>query len=518
MRGSGLKFRKDQDGLSMLKERWGHYSQSPANYVEDVILANRVDGVKLLPYQADVLDAVARYDWVALRAGNGIGKDAMSAWLAEWYMMTNENSKVPCTSGVARQLKNILFSEIHNFGRQSKMAPYMRFMDMGVQVKGREKEWFCLGFTASKSTEGQHEAKTEGFHGAKLMWIVTEAKAVEDFVWTAIRKSCTQPHNKIFAQSVPGTEYGEFFKIFDSNRESWRRLHFPSAVRIPDAEGGGWKSNTPTQIINGVETQLVTTKSINEKLSMPGGERGPEFVAGVLGEFIKQTDDALIPMHWIKECIGLQVPSDQNDIVSYGVDPAWFGKDDTAVVKRRGRKVVQIETWNGYEPNATAQRIKDLWEKEPGKVYVDTIGAYALVSLLQNLGIKQVAGVNVATKARREDLYPNLRSELWFNLRDLLDPRSVNRISLPDNEKMVTQLATIHYNFRNSDGKKFVEPKSQLKDSPDIADAIGLAFFDTRASIAVKPNSNTEINYLNEFLLKPKRSEQTLVGIMGLPG
>ena len=453
-----------------LKERWAHYKASPADYVQDIILKPRNDGTKLLPYQADILEAIVKYDRVGFKAGNGVGKDMISACAAEWFLMTHEFSRVPVTSGTIRQLKEVFFSEVHKYSSRSLMAPFMKLMDMAVRVKGAEKEWFSLGFAAKEeSGEQVGEAKVEGFHAENMLWILTEAKAVPSHVWAAVRKSCTGKNNRIFAQSVPGTEYGEFHKIFTKFREEWALYSFASARKLPDELGGGYIPNTP----------IVSQKSVNEKLAE--GEDSPLFQASVLAEFVKQADSCLIALDWIRRAIGGEISIADQEPIYLGVDVARFGDDKTVIVIRKGNAIVEIRKFQGQDTMKTADETSKLFKAFGARaVYVDVPGVGGgVVDRLVQLGVN-VVGVNTGEKARNEAKYANLRSEMWWHMREFLDPENPDPISLPDDEAMVSQLMAPRYEYVLN-GKIQVESKRKIKDrtgsSPDEADAIALAFY-----------------------------------------
>ena len=478
MAKSKLKHLFEKEGqFERLKKNWAHYIQSPADYVDDVMLRPRKDGIKLLAYQADILDAIAKYDRVGVKAANGVGKDFVTACAIEWYLMTHPYAHIPCTSGVNRQIKNILFAEIHNLSGHSLMAPFMHLMDVAVRVKGEEKYWYAVGFTASAGESGQTpESKMEGFHGKNLLYVITEAKAVERPVWDAVKKACTGPGNKIFAQSVPGTEFGEFHKIFTHHRDSWNLYSFPAAKKVE----GRYFPTTP----------IVSEVSIKEKLAE--GEESPLFQASVLAQFVKQGDMSLIPMHWIKAAMAREPVADENDEVYFGVDVARYGDDKTIIAPRKGLSIAKLVKFSNVDTMTITDEIAAIFKATDARnVFVDVIGVGAgVVDRLLQIGVK-CSGINVGEKARMEEKFADLRSELWFNLRELLNPSNGHEICLPEDETLATQLATIRYDEVGS-GRIKVESKKRLKErgfgSPDEADAVCLAFFNVRPKNYFKKN------------------------------
>jgi len=61
-----------------------------------------------------------------------------------------------------------------------------------------------------------------------------------------------------------------------------------------------------------------------------------------------------------------------------GIDPAWTGDDDTAVVIREGTAILHAESWHGFDTVESFHRAKlifDEWECD--SVHVDTVGVGA---------------------------------------------------------------------------------------------------------------------------------------------
>lgn len=511
----GIRDDSAANKLESLAHKWAHYMDSPADYVNDIILAGRTDGQQLLPYQADILDAVARYDRVGLAAANGVGKDAISAWLIEWFLATHKESQVPCTSGVTRQLKEILFSRVHQYTGQSLNRRSFRLMDMAVRVKGREKTWFAYGFTAKEGSEGQGESKTEGFHADNLMYVITEARAVPGYVWNAVRKACTHRGNKIFAQSVPGVEYGEFYKIFTTQRDSWKSFRFPAAYRVPESEGGGYKPTTP----------LVSQESLDERIKAWQNDQAL-IDASIFANFIKQGGDSLIPMHWIKVSVDNAIEPYPNDTVYYGVDVARGGQDKSAICRIKGNKITYLKSFSLDNTMHLVAIIKALYDQEPGRIYVDVIGyGSGVCDRLREMGCNCV-GINVHNIARYENKYPDLRTEMWVNIRDFLDPNCREQIQLPDDPELAEELSSVKIKFKQSDGRQIIEQKDDLKKrigrSPDKADALCLAFFAKRAPIGVEKKKRVEEEPLKPGQIRcPAHWFRTTAGevspVMGIP-
>ena len=106
-----------------------------------------------------------------------------------------------------------------------------------------------------------------------------------------------------------------------------------------------------------------------------------------------------------------------------------------------------------------------------------------------------VFGVNSSSTPKNDEKYINIRSELWFDIRDRFKDKEIDfsRLS-PDIKRILTkELATPLYSV-NSKGKKVVEDKPQIKKrlgaSPDLADGFNLTFYESveaTASVTASP-------------------------------
>lgn len=162
-----------------------------------------------------------------------------------------------------------------------------------------------------------------------------------------------------------------------------------------------------------------------------------------------------------------------------GVDPAIMDHDRTAIIRRRGRLAYKLETFYNLNTMEIAGLIKRIIDKEhPTKVCIDSIGIGAgIYDRLREMGYNMVEGVNTARRAYNFDLYPNVRSELWHEMREWL-AQDVP-VQLPDSDELLGDLTSLGYK-PDSSGRILIESKEDLRKrgirSPDTADALALTF------------------------------------------
>lgn len=171
-----------------------------------------------------------------------------------------------------------------------------------------------------------------------------------------------------------------------------------------------------------------------------------------------------------------------------GVDPARFGDDRTAIIRRRGRCAFGMETHIKKDTMEIAGLVYSIYKKElPTRIYVDVGGLGAgVVDRLNELGLSDiVVAVNAGAKPLDAERYRNKRSEMWGSLLEWLNDEPA---ILPDSDELQADLCNIKYQV-DSNSRLVMEAKEHMKKrgvrSCDTADAICLTF--------ANPNPNLDI-------------------------
>jgi len=163
-----------------------------------------------------------------------------------------------------------------------------------------------------------------------------------------------------------------------------------------------------------------------------------------------------------------------------GVDISWGGSDENVAIVRQGGKVLLMERWI-YRKEDAIQSVDKIIEiinthQIPHKnVNIDAVSGGSLIySELVKRGY-QVRPVIAGEKADDETKYINQRAEMYFQLQKRFRD---NSISIPDDRTLTGQLTVIKYIIAGE--KKYqLESKEKLVKSPDRADALALAFYES---------------------------------------
>lgn len=205
------------------------------------------------------------------------------------------------------------------------------------------------------------------------------------------------------------------------------------------------------------------------------------------GDFSVRTKDhawQIVPTTHILAAQVRWEATERGPLVAVGVDPSRGGDDETVIALLYGSRV-EIMAYPGSEvpdgPTA-ARLVMDAVGAVDVPVFVDVVGIGASVyDSLRMFGSRAVP-VNAGAGSRRRDKtgrfsFSNLRAEMMWNLREVLDPTSGGDIALPPLPALRADLRGCRYSIVG--GKIKAEDKEDVKKrlgrSPDYGDAVMLA-------------------------------------------
>lgn len=204
-------------------------------------------------------------------------------------------------------------------------------------------------------------------------------------------------------------------------------------------------------------------------------KNSPEDYAHIyLGKGINQSDKSIISTKSVLEAMNRE--ADDTGAIEVGVDVARMGNDRTVLVKRKGFREIERRVYQHKRTTEVVDLVADFVNMDKSVlIKVDDTGVGGGVSdgLLRK-GYR-VMPVNFGSSARDKNKYPNLISEAWFYLKDIMD-----KISLIHDKDLLTELSSREWKM-DARGRRGVESKDDYKKrgyrSPDLADATILAFY-----------------------------------------
>lgn len=447
-------------------KRWRH---DPLLFVKEVI------GAVPSTQQEEALAKFPKTKRMSIRSGHGTGKDALASWIIMWFETTRPFSKTATTAPTARQLADILWSEISKWVRKSEILS-QEFVVQKDKVfhKAAPKEWWVRAISPSVKANKEEQAETlAGLHGDHLLIVVDEASGVPDPVYIPLEGAMTQPDNKVLLIGNMTRNQGYFYDShFDPKLSGpWTRLH--------------WDSRESTNVDPGYPKYMADKY----------GEDSNVFRIRVAGDPPTDSENTLIPLAWALQCIDNPVEVAADEPIYLGVDVARYGEDKSIILPRKGLQIYPWDSFQGMNTIDLGGRVMDTYQDvNASGIGCDEIGVGAGVTdWLQKRpgGLEVVHGINTATRSSDKDKYVLLRDELWVMMRQkcmggLYSFPASNEKEREMSNELCNELASLTYELRGSAFKVESKRKAKLRgiNSPNIADALAITeYFATTAYI-----------------------------------
>ncbi len=428
---------------------WLESRDDPLRFVTGVL------GVNPEKWQREVLAAIRDgHKRISVRSGHGVGKTTLFAWLTLWGVSCHRDAKLPIAANSQQQLRDTVWSEI---AKWHKMMP----PELGDQIEIDATRVFMkadpeLSFAVARTCTKENTEALAGFHAAFLCFLIDEASGIPDVIFEVMLGALSTPDAIVVMCGNPTRTSGYFFDSHHKNRQRWYTIRVNSED-YPRARGH------------------------IEDIAETYGTDSNQYRVRVLGEFPNAADDVLISLKLVMDATVRDVQA-MDVLPVWGVDPARFGDDRSALCKRRGNVVDEpIQFWRMRDTMTLAGIIAAEYEKTPVddrpiEICVDVIGIGAgVVDRLDEIGLP-VRGVNVAESPSTKGNYLRLRDELYFKARDWFEARDCR---LFKDEALISELVEPTFTFTSA-GKLVVEQKDQVKKrglpSPDLAEAFILTF------------------------------------------
>ena len=456
---------------------------------DPVEFARSALGVELWERQRETLRAVAGSRRVAVKSGNGLGKDFTAAVAMLWYLSCHDPGIVLSTAPTFRQVRHLLWRQVRSLYRRGAAQLGGTMLDTRWELSD---DRYAMGLSADGADQFQ------GFHCENMLIVVDEAEGVAETIYEAVEALMTSARPKLLLIGNPTTTRGAFHRAFHQESGIYHTITM-SAPESPNVAAG-------RVIIPG----LTTAEWVEERRAIWGAD-SPLFRARVLGEFPERDDDSLLSnseieaaaVLWDEYGDGYAAPG--NDAASaapsvpglpalwpqrpapaadarrvvFGVDVARLGRSSSVIVVRRGDAVAYMREFDGIDTMELAGRVIVAFrEWQPEQVNVDAVGVGGgVVDRMQEQGVP-VQEFNGGLPALGDPACANRRAEGYLTLRRRFRE---GRIRIPRDAGLMHELAELRCTF-DSRGRMLMESKTNLRrrgmPSPDKADALMMAFAD----------------------------------------
>jgi hypothetical protein len=450
-------------------------------FVNEVILINKPH-IHISSQQHQMLEALPNEKRISIRSGHGTGKDGSASWAILWFMSTRIFAKVVCTAPTARQLNDILWSEIAKWLRGSAIEDEFVMQNDKIFKKEAPKEWWARAVSPSVRADPSDQAETlAGFHGDHLLIVVDEASGVEDPVFIPIEGALTQEDNRVLLIGNPTKNKGYFHdtQFHSEISKQWFKLH--------------WDSRDSEIVKPEYPTYMATKYGVDSNV----------FRIRVAGEPPLEDARTLIPLWWAEQCIGKEITVEDEEPIYLGVDVARFGEDKSIILPRHGLRVLPWLGFQGMNTITLGGHVLQTYEDvNADGCAIDVIGIGAgTADWLRKQRMPGLFDINVSWASSNPLKYALLRDELWWRVREKcmygyysfpMDKLPGETLSL--GQELANELSSPFYEF-NRNGAVKVEGKKEMKKrsgmlSPNIADALCITefFYNVASKLFVKKN------------------------------
>lgn len=457
-----------------------------------------------------------------------------------------DNSTVIIISSIVfSQVKRSVFANIkhfakiadsyvkEHFGEEYSFLP-KEFSDSPNTVE----YWYDeLSYIMGISTDNMNAIS--GIHATNLLILLDEAQGINDSVFSGFRGVLQSGLAKLILlgnPTLPNGPTGEFYNAMqpssdyhkitisafdtpnfsdvgikeqdmlreESDPENWRNkldrycgTDYKRALQSDEV--GIWEEKVIKSLpFKGLQNPIAVY-SILKNCGM-----NPEqfdYLTRVRALFPLGEGNCVINQQWLEDSMNNYSDPEkhENGIRSMGVDiSGGLGRDFSTIAVRDGNKIIYIEEYQMRAPEFEDEIIR-IYEEFGceyccverdgiGKPIYDHLEYRDVINIIPinsggSAGYSEPLNYEEETKTQEmKQLYNRKRDELWFNLRNLLNPY-INEypVLLPKHYKLKKHLMCADWK-KGQTGKIQVLPKEEMrkkiKESPDLADAVIFAFAD----------------------------------------
>jgi hypothetical protein len=451
------------------------------------------------------------------------------------------------TATTFQQVKTIMWPHIRKMVARHNLPGRTNTTEWIIPTSDEPNYLTAYGFSASDNDE----SAVQGRHAPHFLIVVDEAGGISHELGKALWSLLTGGHTRMLLIGNPSTEEENtwFQKRCESGRANTNVIPIPvfATPNWTGEDAGMCHACPPGTTPHKAATHMVDKDWLREVVDEFGAD-SPYVEARAHAKFPSYIQDKVIPLSWLEMAESKQFPNEDppHARISLGCDIASDGGDEFVIARRVGYHAKVVHHGVGVEnENAVdvAERIlveirkaeaaHQVWGiTERVRVKIDAIGVgWGVVSMLERWKSAttkdedpdhwhqaEVVAVNVAENANDNAKFVNKRAEMWWTLRDLIQPTRLEvgfarddrtaagaiydytgPVRLDVDTKTLAQLTAPMYKPDGA-GRIQIEKKKEIKKrtngkSPDRAEAILLAFYEPSAGATLAPF--TPVNLTN---------------------
>lgn len=418
--------------------------------------------------QVEVMESVRDNPRTAVQSCHSTGKTYISASIVGWWVDAHPPGEafVLTTAPTGDQVTALLWREINRLHGKA-----------GLPGRTNLTQWYLPNETGEelvafgRKPSEYSEAAFQGFHAKYILVVKDEASGVPAPLWNAAESVASNKHARILVIGNPDVPEGEFYDACQPD----------SPYHVIKIGYQDTPAFTGERVPEEVLDVLISPDWVDSRRSA-WGEESALFQAKVLGQFPTGDHDPwrIIPETAAAKCRHIE-PEDGMHVAGLDVGA---GGDRTVLIERRGNATGRKHFIKSDDPMKSVDELVEVirdWGVPVINMDSTGVGWGIAGSLRKELAKDRVKinPIHFAQKSRRKECL-NKRAELWWNGRQLSREGKWSLASLDDDD--IAELTSPRYEIHKTSDKIKVEDKAEvikrLKKSPDVADAILLAFHD----------------------------------------
>jgi len=418
------------------------YINDPVAWVYDVLTEF------LWSMQCDILDSTFRNRKTVVRSCNSAGKTFVAAVAILAFLFLRYPSKIITTAPTWYQVRDLLWSELNSlFNKHLAGKTEARCLTTRLEV---DSDWFALGISPKEAVNFQ------GFHQEHVLVVFDEAPGVREDVVEGAETLEASGDFHLLKIGNPIEQAGHFYNDFRD--PTFEKFHIPYTAT---------PNFTDEKVPEHVARNLINPEWVDDKRNK-WGEGSPMFVSKAEANFPEAGGNQIISLAACEAAAKREVAAIGD--IALSVDVARGGGDLTVLTRRRGAVILNQETMNTRDTMEIVGRIGVLHHKDKYRnINIDVIGVGAGVfDRCRELGYPAFA-INSAEAAIESERYANIRTEMWFSMKDWLEYGKI-----PDDTDLMADLTAPQYKYTSKGQyqmERKEETKKRLKRSPDQGDS-----------------------------------------------
>jgi hypothetical protein len=424
--------------------------------------------------QVEILESVRDNPNTAVHSCHNVGKSFSAAMCVCWWLDCHPpgTAFVVTTAPTGPQVKAILWREINSIHSAAKLPGRVNLT-----------EWyFGNELVAYGRKPSEHNPTAfQGIHAIYVLVILDEACGIPEVLWDAASSLTSNDHSRNLAIGNPDDPHSTFRRRCDD--PAWNTIHI-GYEHTPNFTG--------ESVTDKAKQSLISARWVQEKAKQ-WGETSAIYTSKVKGLFPVDSENGVVPYSWASSLrlVGLENPV--LGIRQGGLD-VGAGGDRTVLYPRIGAHPGEPRVIRKDDPMETVGDVV-VWinELELQRVVVDVIGVgWGVYGRLRELSKlrdpkgthgAEIVPFNASERANQPKRFLNRRAELWWEVgRELTRKKLWDLSTITDD--CLAELTAPEYEIVDSSGKIKVESKDDIRArlgrSPDLADALLMAFDETR--------------------------------------